>query len=132
VTGWFEGPSLAREGPSPSGHAGSGLPLHTPTLAVFVAANLGYLVAPAGPSSPGSARASDSGLDTGTDNPRQRLVAALLCSVPRVLSAEASRRSLAGQPREEICAMLADVSTRAFDLLEPSLGSYGIRPPGGS
>jgi hypothetical protein len=49
-----------------------------------------------------------------------------------VLSAEASRRSLAGQPREEICAMLADVSTRAFDLLEPSLGSYGIRPPGGS
>jgi AcrR family transcriptional regulator len=70
--------------------------------------------------------------ETGTDNPRQRLVAALLCSVPRVLSAEASRRSLAGQPREEICAMLADVSTRAFDLLEPSLGSYGIRPPGGS
>jgi hypothetical protein len=28
--------------------------------------------------------------------------------------------------------MLAGASTRAFDLLEPSLGSYGIRPPGGS
>jgi AcrR family transcriptional regulator len=48
-------------------------------------------------------------------------------AVHRVLSAEASRRSLAGQPREEICAMLAEASTRAFDLLEPSLGSYGIR-----
>ena len=70
--------------------------------------------------------------ETGTDNPQQRLVAALLGSVHRVLSAEASRRSLAGQPREEICAMLADASTRAFDLLEPSLGDYGIRPLGGS
>jgi hypothetical protein len=70
--------------------------------------------------------------ETGTDNPQQRLVAALLCSVPRVLSAEASRRSLAGQPREEICALLADAATRAFDLLEPSLCSYGIRSPGGS
>ena len=69
--------------------------------------------------------------ETGTDNPQQRLVAALLCSVPRVLSAEASWRSLAGQPREEICALLADAATRAFDLLEPSLGSYGIRSPGG-
>jgi hypothetical protein len=48
--------------------------------------------------------------------------------VHRVLSAEASRRSLAGQPREEICAVLADEATRAFDLIEPSLGSYGIRP----
>jgi hypothetical protein len=70
--------------------------------------------------------------ETGTDNPQQRLVAALLCSVPRVLSAEASRRSLAGQPREEICALLADAATRAFDLPEPSLCSYGIRSPGGS
>jgi AcrR family transcriptional regulator len=65
--------------------------------------------------------------ETGTDNPEQRLVAALLASVHRVLSAEASRRSLAGQPREQICAMLAEEATRAFDLLEPSLGSYGIR-----
>jgi len=66
--------------------------------------------------------------ETGTDNPQQRLVAALLASVHRVLAAEASERSLAGQPREEICAVLADASTRAFDLLEPSIGSYGIRP----
>jgi AcrR family transcriptional regulator len=65
--------------------------------------------------------------ETGTDNPQQRLVAALLASVHRVLAAEATQRSLAGQPREEICAVLADAATRAFDLLEPSLGSYGIR-----
>jgi AcrR family transcriptional regulator len=66
--------------------------------------------------------------ETGTDGPQQRLVAALLSSVHRVLSAEASRRSLEGQPREQICAVLADAATRAFDLLEPSLGRYGIRP----
>jgi len=65
--------------------------------------------------------------ETGTDSPEQRLVAALLASMHRVLAAEASRRSLAGQPRAEICAVLADAATRAFDLLEPSLGSYGIR-----
>ena len=64
--------------------------------------------------------------ETGTDNPQQRLVAALLASVHRVLAAEASERSLAGLPREEICAVLADAATRAFDLLEPSLGGYGI------
>jgi AcrR family transcriptional regulator len=68
--------------------------------------------------------------ETGTDNPQQRLVAALLASVHRVLAAEASQRSLAGQPREEICAVLAGAATRAFDLLEPSIGGYGIRPPG--
>ena len=65
--------------------------------------------------------------ETGTDNPQQRLVAALLASVHRVMAAEATQRSLAGQPREQICAVLADAATRAFDLLEPSLGSYGIR-----
>ena len=66
--------------------------------------------------------------ETGVDDPRQRVVAALLASVHRVLYPEASRRSLAGQPRQEICAVLAVAATRAFDLLEPSLGSYGIRP----
>jgi AcrR family transcriptional regulator len=66
--------------------------------------------------------------ETGTDGPEQRLVAVLLASVHRVLAAEASRRSLAGQPRGQICAVLADAATRAYDLLEPSLGSYGIRP----
>jgi len=65
--------------------------------------------------------------EAGSDNPQQRLVAALLASVHRVLAAEASRRSLAGEPREQICAVLAGAATQAFDLLEPSLGSYGVR-----
>ena len=70
--------------------------------------------------------------ETGVDDPRQRVVAALLASVYRVLYAEASARSLVGQPREEICAALADAATRAFDLLEPSLGGYLVRPQPGS
>jgi len=65
--------------------------------------------------------------ETGTDNPQQRLVAALLASVHRVLAAEATKRSLAGQPREEIYVVLADAAACAFELLEPSLGGYGIR-----
>jgi len=55
-------------------------------------------------------------------------VAALLASVHRVLSAEATQRSLAGQPRAEICAWLAGAATAAFDLLEPALSGYGVRP----
>ncbi len=66
--------------------------------------------------------------ETGTDDPQQRVVAAHLASVHRVLFAEAARRALAGQPREEIRQVLAAAARRAFDLLEPSLGRYGIRP----
>jgi AcrR family transcriptional regulator len=66
--------------------------------------------------------------ETGTDSPEQRLIAVLLSSVHRVLFAEASRRSMAGEPREQTCAVLAEEATRAFDLLEPSLGSYRVRP----
>ena len=66
--------------------------------------------------------------ETGADDPQQRVVAALLASVHRVLSAEAGRRSLAGQPRDQICASLAGAATRVFDLLEPSLGGYLVRP----
>jgi AcrR family transcriptional regulator len=66
--------------------------------------------------------------ETGTDSPEQRLIAVLLSSVHRVLFAEASRRSMAGEPREQTCAALAEEATRAFDLLEPSLGSYRVRP----
>jgi AcrR family transcriptional regulator len=66
--------------------------------------------------------------ETGVDDPQVRLVAALLASVHRVLYSDASRRSVAGEPRAEICAALAAESARAFDLLEPSLGGYGVRP----
>ena len=65
--------------------------------------------------------------ETGADGPQLRLAAALLASVHRVLYAEARRRSLAGQPRAEICAVLAGAAARAFDLLEPALGESWIR-----
>lgn len=64
--------------------------------------------------------------ETGEDTPQQRVIAALLASVHRVLAGEAARRSLAGEPRPQICAALAGLATRAFDLLEPSLGGYGV------
>jgi AcrR family transcriptional regulator len=66
--------------------------------------------------------------ETGADTVEQRIVAAQLASVHRVLFAEGARRSLAGQPRDEIREVLAAAASRAFDLLEPSLGGYGIRP----
>jgi AcrR family transcriptional regulator len=66
--------------------------------------------------------------ELGDDGSQPRVVAALLASVHRVLSAEATQRSLAGQPRAEICGWLAGAATAAFDLLEPALGGYGVRP----
>jgi AcrR family transcriptional regulator len=65
--------------------------------------------------------------EAGRDDPQQRIVAAHLASVGRVLFAEGTRRALAGQPRDEIRQLLAEAAGRAFDLLEPSLSSYGIR-----
>jgi AcrR family transcriptional regulator len=66
--------------------------------------------------------------ETGTDTPRQRLIAAHLASVHRVLYAEAKRRSLAGEPRDRICAVLAAEAEQAFGALEPVLGGHGTRP----
>jgi AcrR family transcriptional regulator len=65
--------------------------------------------------------------ETGTDDPQQRIAAAQLASVHRVLFAEATRRILDGQPRDKIRQVLATAARRAFDLLEPSLGGYGIK-----
>jgi AcrR family transcriptional regulator len=65
--------------------------------------------------------------ETGVADVQQRVVAGLLASVHRALYVEASRRSLAGERHEDICEVLAAAATRAFDLLEPALGSYGIR-----
>jgi AcrR family transcriptional regulator len=67
--------------------------------------------------------------ETGVDDPQQRVVAALLASVHRVLSGEAWRRSRAGQPRPQIVAVLAAEAQRAFDRLEPSLGGYCVKAP---
>jgi AcrR family transcriptional regulator len=65
--------------------------------------------------------------EAGADDPQQRIVAAQLASVHRVLFAEGTSRILAGQPRDEICRALATAASRAFDLLEPSLGGYRAR-----
>ena len=65
--------------------------------------------------------------ETGADDPQQRIVAAQLVLVHRVLFAEGARRILAGQPRDEICQVLAAAARQAFDLLEPSLGGYAAR-----
>src|ERR1700728_390843 len=79
----------------------------------------------------GDAIAADTGPATGpaTSAPdvQQRVVAGLLASVHRTLYAEATPRSLGGDSHEDICEALATAATRAFDLLEPALGSYGIR-----
>jgi len=66
--------------------------------------------------------------ELGTDTVQQRLVAALLASVHRVVTAEGWRRSLAGEPRPQILAALAAEAEAGFDRLEPALGDYGIRP----
>ncbi|MGH3206167.1 MAG: TetR/AcrR family transcriptional regulator [Trebonia sp.] len=65
--------------------------------------------------------------EAGADGPQQRIVAAQLASVHRVLFAEGTRRILAGQPRDEIGQAIAADARRAFDLLEPSLGAYCVR-----
>lgn len=65
--------------------------------------------------------------EAGSDDPQHRIVAAQLASVHRVLFAEATARTLAGQSRDQIRRFLTKAATRAFDLLEPSLGSYGIK-----
>jgi AcrR family transcriptional regulator len=65
--------------------------------------------------------------ETGIDDPRQRIAAALLSSVHRVLYAEGTRRSVACEPREQICAALGAAADQAFGLLEPALGGYLVR-----
>ncbi len=65
--------------------------------------------------------------EAGVDEVQQRIVAAQLASVHRVLFAEGARRIVAGQPRCEVGKVLAAAALQAFDLLEPSLGGYGAR-----
>lgn len=65
--------------------------------------------------------------ETGVNDIQHRIVAAHLASVHRVLFKESVRRVLAGDLPDEIRRTLAAEARRAFDLLEPSLGAYGIR-----
>lgn len=57
-----------------------------------------------------------------------RLAAAQLGGAHRVLFGEALRRTVRGETHEEIEAALAETAKTAFDLLEPSLGTYATRP----
>lgn len=72
----------------------------------------------------GHAIAADGG---SADDPVPQIVAAQFASIHRVLFAVATARILDGLPRDEIRQLLGAAATRAFDLLEPSLGSYGIK-----
>ena len=65
--------------------------------------------------------------EAGTGDPQQRIVAAQLAAVHRILFAEGARRVMAGQPRDEIRNALAAAASQAFDLLEPSLSEFGRR-----
>lgn len=64
--------------------------------------------------------------ELGRDDPGVRITAALLAGVHRVLYAEGSRRSLAGEPRDQIAIALAEAASRAYDLLEPAIGDQGL------
>jgi hypothetical protein len=68
--------------------------------------------------------------EAGHDDVMHRIVAAQLASVHRVLYWAGSRLSLAGQSREEVRDALGAAAERAFDLLEPALGGYGISAGG--
>jgi AcrR family transcriptional regulator len=66
--------------------------------------------------------------ETGADGTQPQIVAAQLAAIHRVLFADSAKRVLAGQPRDEIKPSLTESARRAFDLLEPSLGNYCVRP----
>jgi AcrR family transcriptional regulator len=65
--------------------------------------------------------------EAGTPDPLHAVVAAQLASVHRALYFEGFRRCLAGQGMAEVADALGTAAAVAFDLLEPSLGGYGIR-----
>jgi AcrR family transcriptional regulator len=73
------------------------------------------------------ALAAEIAAETGGDSPRQRIVAAQLAAVHRVLFEEGTRRILAGEPCDEIGPALGEAAREAFDLLEPSVGGYCVR-----
>ncbi|WP_141578437.1 TetR/AcrR family transcriptional regulator [Actinomadura sp. WMMA1423] len=63
----------------------------------------------------------------GPDDVLPRLTAAQFGGVHRVLFQEALRRTARGETHEEVEAALAESAKTAFDLLEPSLGTYATR-----
>jgi hypothetical protein len=104
------------------------LELREQALGDAIAAEIGDGAGGAGEPSGGAGGSGEPGGGAGGGGDvMSRVVAAQLASVHRVLYAEATRRSLAGQPRQDIVAVLGMEAERAFDLLEPSLGRYQVR-----
>jgi hypothetical protein len=60
------------------------------------------------------------------ERPVEQLIPAAVIGRPLQIG-NSERNILAGQRPDEIRQVLAAAARRAFDLLEPSLGSYGIR-----
>ncbi|MEV4096447.1 TetR/AcrR family transcriptional regulator [Streptosporangium saharense] len=57
-----------------------------------------------------------------------RAVAALLSATHRALFQQVMELTAEGRDNEEIAAIVAESSRQAFDLLEPSLAGYAVRP----
>ncbi|UGT53835.1 TetR/AcrR family transcriptional regulator [Nocardia asteroides] len=71
------------------------------------------------------ALAEDTGAAPGDITPR--VAAAQLAGVQRVLFEEILRRTLAGEPNDEIATAMAEYARVAFDALAPGLGGYAVR-----
>ncbi|MEO3804595.1 TetR family transcriptional regulator [Nonomuraea sp. B1E8] len=58
-----------------------------------------------------------------------RAVAAQLAAADRLLFRELQSRVLAGHEEDGIAAALTQAARRVFDLLEPAISTYAVRPP---
>jgi AcrR family transcriptional regulator len=72
------------------------------------------------------ALAEETGADD--DDLTPHVVAAQLLGTTRILTAQAVRRMLAGEPWSAIGPQLEEQAKKAFDLLEKGMGDYGARP----
>ncbi|MBV6700482.1 TetR/AcrR family transcriptional regulator [Kitasatospora aureofaciens] len=57
-----------------------------------------------------------------------RVAAGLLAAVPRAVSTEVFRRTLAGEEHDTIAAAVRPSAVRAFDRLKGALGDFAVRP----
>jgi AcrR family transcriptional regulator len=102
--------------------------LREQALGDAIAAEAGTGEAGTGEAGTGEASTGETGTgETGTGDVLHRVIAAQLAAIPRALFAEGLRLSMAGGSRADSLAALARHAERAFALLEPSLGGYGIR-----
>ncbi|NUR86083.1 MAG: TetR family transcriptional regulator [Nonomuraea sp.] len=71
------------------------------------------------------ARALAEATDADPDDLRPRLVAGQVLETTRLLSRQATRRTLAGESWSEIQPWLREQAAQAFELLEKGIGDYG-------